>query len=139
MIMEEEEEGILVICAHSDDQILGCGGTIAKYAAKRFPVYTVILSYGAKSHPHLKEEFVIKTRVKEAQRANEIIGGKQVFFLGLKEGNFAKSYEETGAKEKLANIIKKHNIKKILTHSSSDTDIPNRDHITTHKLVKELK
>jgi LmbE family N-acetylglucosaminyl deacetylase len=133
-----EDKGVLVICAHSDDQILGCGGTIAKYARKGIPVYTIILSYGEGSHPHLHEEFVIKTRVKEAQDANKIIGGKNVFFLGLKEGNFEKTAEKTNAKEKIINIIKRHNINKILTHSLDDYDVPNRDHIATNTLVKEI-
>ena len=53
-----EEEGVLVVCAHSDDQILGCGGTIAKYAKQGIPVYAIIFSYGEKSLPHLKEDFV---------------------------------------------------------------------------------
>jgi LmbE family N-acetylglucosaminyl deacetylase len=134
----DESKGVLVVCAHSDDQILGCGGTIAKYAKQGIPVYTIILSYGEKSHPHLQREFVIKTRVKEAQEANKVIGGKQVFFLGLNEGNFQSDAEETNAAEKILNIIKKYNIGRILTHSSVDVDIPNRDHINTYKLVKDV-
>jgi len=129
------KNGVLIICAHSDDQILGCGGTIAKYAKKGVPVYTVILSYGEKSHPHLKEKFVIKTRVKEAQEANKVVNGEQVFFLGLAEGKFEESFNETNASNKLKNIIYLHNISKIFTHSSIDIHI---DHQATHKLIKDL-
>ena len=134
----EENPGVLIVCAHSDDQILGCGGTIAKYSKQGIPVHTIIMSYGEKAMPHLKEEFVIKTRVNETHKANEIVGGKNVFFLGLKEGKFKKGIEETGAEEKILNIINKYNIKKIFTHSSFDTDIPNRDHNITYKLVKKI-
>ncbi len=134
----ENSNAVLIVCAHSDDQVLGFGGTFAKYAKQGIPVYTIILSYGEKSHPHLHEEFVIKTRVKEAQKANEILGGKQVFFLGLKEGKFQRGIEETGAEKKIKDIIEKYDIKKIFTHSSVDIDIPNRDHINTYNLVKKV-
>jgi len=134
----ENKGPVLIICAHSDDQILGCGGTIAKYAKQGIPVYTIIMSYGEKAMPHLKEEFVIKTRVNETHRATEIIGGSNVFFLGLREGKFKQDIEETKVKEKILNIIEKYEIKKIFTHSSFDIDIPNRDHLITYKLVKNI-
>lgn len=134
----ENKSAVLIICAHSDDQILGCGGTIAKYSKQGIPVYTVIMSYGEKAMPHLKEEFVIKTRVDETHKANEIIEGKNIFFLGLKEGKFKQGIEEKNVKEKILNIIEKYEIKKIFTHSSFDTDIPNRDHSITYTLVKNI-
>lgn len=133
-----EEEGVLVVCAHSDDQILGCGGTIAKYAKQGIPVYAIIFSYGEKSLPHLKEDFVIKTRMKETHKANAVVGVKHVFFLGLKEGKFKTGSEEKKAPEKILNVIKKYNIKRVFTHSAVDDDIPNRDHFITHKIVKKV-
>ncbi len=131
----KEKDAILVICAHSDDQILGCGGTMAKFAKKGIPVYTIIMSYGEKSHPHIQEEFIIKKRVKEAQVANDIIQGKKVFFLGLKEGKFETCAKETNAEEKLLNLFDILKVKTIFTHSSFDA---HPDHIFTHKLVKSL-
>lgn len=40
-------ERILVIVAHSDDQMLGPGGTLVKYAKEGKEIHTVIFSYGA--------------------------------------------------------------------------------------------
>jgi LmbE family N-acetylglucosaminyl deacetylase len=131
----EEQEGVLVVCAHSDDQILGCGGTIAKYAKQGIPVYTMFMSYGEKGMPHLKEDFVIRTRVNETHKANDIVGCKNLFFLGLKEGKFKQGAKETNATKKIINVIKKYNIKRVFTHSSVDNDIPNLDHVTTYNIV----
>ena len=128
------KKSVLVICAHSDDHILGCGGSMAKFAKQGISVYTIILSYGEKSHPHLKEEFVIKTRVREAQKANAIIGGEQVYFLGLKEGHFEEGFEITNCEKKILDIIEKNNISRVFTHSNIDI---HPDHIATSKLVKK--
>ena len=74
---------ILVICAHSDDQIIGAGGAIAKYAREGYDIHTIILSFGESVKPHLRREVISKVRIKEAQKADKIIGGKGVVFLGL--------------------------------------------------------
>jgi LmbE family N-acetylglucosaminyl deacetylase len=129
------DESVLVICAHSDDQILGCGGTMAKLSKQGIDVHTIILSYGEKSHPHMKKEFVIKTRVNEAQEANEIIGGKKIYFLGLEEGHFKDDFEITNAEKKIQDIIDQNNVVKVFTHSETDL---HADHIVTNKLVKKI-
>ncbi len=78
-----KKENILVICAHSDDQIIGPGGTLSKYIKEGKNVFTIICTYGEKANPWLKEHIAIKTRVREAETANKLIGGKEVIFLGL--------------------------------------------------------
>lgn len=40
---------ILVIAAHPDDEVLGCGGTIARYAAEGHDVHIAILGEGISS------------------------------------------------------------------------------------------
>ena len=40
---------ILVVAAHPDDEILGCGGTIKKLTLKGFKVRTLILTRGISS------------------------------------------------------------------------------------------
>ncbi len=132
------KQGILVIVAHSDDQILGGGGTFAYYASQGIPVYTLILSEGQMSHPHLKKEIIIKKRITESIRANKIINSDKIFFFNLKEGQFKQGFEEFNMKTKIINIIKRYKINKIFTHSKFDIDFPNKDHISTHEFVIEL-
>ncbi|MBI2129503.1 PIG-L family deacetylase [Candidatus Woesearchaeota archaeon] len=128
------KESIVVICSHSDDQILGPGGTLAKYAKEGKEVYTIILSYGEKSHPHFQRKVAVETRVEEAKKADDVIGGKGVVFLGLEEGKFKLEAEEKNAKENIKKMIKKLRPSKIFTHMSDD---PLPDHRAAHQLVLE--
>ena len=132
--MEEKIPLVMCICAHSDDQIFGPGGTLAKYAREGKKVFTIILSYGEMSHPHFKEEVIIKTRVDESKKADRVLGGDGVIFLGLKEGKFVADAHERGMIQKLAALIKLHHPEKILTHASDD---PHPDHRAAFRLVKE--
>lgn len=132
--MPKKQETIFCICAHSDDQIFGPGGTLAKYAKEGKKVFTIILSYGEFSHPHFKEDVIIRTRVKEAKDADKVIGGSGVIFLGLKENNFKQSAEEKNTVQKLIEQFHLHRPTKILTHASDD---PLPDHRATCALVKE--
>ena len=128
--MSKKEENIIIVCAHSDDQIFGVGGTIAKYAKEGKNVYTVIFSYGESTHPWLKRKVTVEMRVKESIEANKIIGGKGVSFLGLKEGKFLKEGKKKKIGEKLINILKDKKPTKLFTHSVND---PHPDHKAVNK------
>jgi LmbE family N-acetylglucosaminyl deacetylase len=71
---------ILVIAPHPDDEVLGCGGTIAKYAKKGENVYLCIVTKAYA--PEWSEEF-LKNRPKEIKKANKILGIKKTYFLGV--------------------------------------------------------
>lgn len=111
---------ILIFCAHSDDQVLGAGGAMAKYAREGHDVYTYIFSYGELSHPHMNRDFIKNVRVEESESADKIIGGKGVFFLGLKDGVMGKEIKNKNVYAKLKEIILKHKPEKIFTHSVDD-------------------
>ena len=51
---------ILILVAHPDDEVLGCGGTIAKYAEEGEDVVSVILSDGDPINN--SKDFIIKRR-----------------------------------------------------------------------------
>lgn len=122
-----KNENIIVFCAHSDDQIFGPGGTLAKYAKAGKKIHTYIFSYGEMTHPHLKREIIVKMRVDEAKRADKFINGCGVNFLGLAEGKFAKQAKEKNTIKKLINIIETKKPKAIFTHNSDDPHIDHRD------------
>ncbi len=113
-------ESILIVAAHSDDQIIGVGGTAAKYAREGHDVYTVIFSQGEISHPHLQKEFIVPTRERESINANRIIGGKEVIFLEIAEKDINNKKVMEEAKKKLEALIRKINPVRIFTHSLED-------------------
>ncbi|KYK26311.1 hypothetical protein AYK26_05375 [Euryarchaeota archaeon SM23-78] len=133
---EHKSKGsILVICAHPDDKVLGAGGAMAKYAKEGFDVHTIIMSFGEGVKPYVKREIISKTRIKEAQKADKIIGGKGVTFLGLKENRFEQDFEKRGIDKNFKKIIRKIRPTKIFTHSSDDA---HSDHRATFKLVLKM-
>lgn len=140
MTNPESKGSILVICSHSDDQVIGAGGAMAKYANEGFDIHTIILSFGESVKPYVRREIITKTRIKEAQRADKIIGGKGVTFLGLKEMHFEQDLKNRGLDKNFKKIIRELKPVKIFTHSSDDV---HPDHRATFRIVlrmyKEMK
>ncbi len=116
----EKKQAVIVFCAHSDDQIFGPGGTMAKYAQKGIEVINVIFSYGELSHPWLKRRIAAETRENEAKEADKVIGGKEVLFLGVDESKFEAQVKEAWVLRKIEEMIKNYKPIKIFTHSQDD-------------------
>ncbi|RLE48244.1 hypothetical protein DRJ25_00315 [Candidatus Woesearchaeota archaeon] len=126
---------VLVLCAHNDDQVIGIGGTLLKYAKEGKTFKTIVFSYGEKSHPHLKEDVIAKIRHKEGVKSDRILGGTGITYFGLKDMTLKKELARKEVKQKVIEIIKKEKPKKIFTHSSIDK---HPDHKAVHALVQEL-
>jgi len=133
-IKECDPESVMVICAHSDDQTFGPGGTVAKYAKEGKKIYTVIFSYGHISAPLMKKEVVASARVKEAKNVDKFIGGQGVVFLGIDENKFAEQFNQKKMYPKLKKLILEHKPSRIFTHSHDD---PHPDHRALNKVLLE--
>ena len=71
-------ERVLVIAPHPDDEVLGCGGVIARHSARGDRVQVVVVSRGA---PDIfPPEEVERTR-SELAAAHQLLGVKDVHFL----------------------------------------------------------
>src|SRR3989338_6669605 len=115
------KESILVFSAHNDDQIIGAGGTLAKYAKEGKEITVFIFSFGESSHPHFHKEEIIKTRVLELIVADEILDIKRSYHLGLKEDDFFNYFTK--------------NPQKIFTHSMDD---PHPDHKAVNNIILSI-
>lgn len=129
------KETILVIAAHNDDHIIGAGGALTKYAKEGKRVRTIICSFGEKSHPHLRKEVIVERRVKESIKADKIMGGAGVAYLGVREGHFEEDFKARDIEQKLVWIIKKEHPSKIFTHGIDDL---HGDHKSVYRLVMKL-
>jgi len=69
----------LIVAAHPDDEVLGCGGIINKYSNDE-DFFVVILSGGADTRYDKSME---KTLKENAINANDILGTKELFFEDL--------------------------------------------------------
>src|SRR5699024_3855381 len=67
---------ILVFAAHNDDEVLGVGGTIAKYAEEGHDVYVCEVTSG-------KDQKRLANIKSEAVSAHKVLGVKDTFFLEL--------------------------------------------------------
>ncbi len=126
---------ILVVAAHPDDEVLGCGGTIARLTSEGSNVYTLILGEGVTSRDRkrdlAKRENEIAELKKQAENANRILGVKKVYTFDFPDNRFdsvplldiIKTIEET--KDGLKPDI-------VFTHHIGDLNI---DHQVTFKAV----
>lgn len=119
ILRHKKQETILVLTAHGDSPAFGAGGTLAKYAKEGKRVRTIIFSYGELSLPHLKPEIVAKTKQRETMKADRILGGKGIEYLGLKDATMLIDARKEETEQKLIQMIEKENPNKIFAHRTS--------------------
>ncbi|MBU4376259.1 MAG: PIG-L family deacetylase [Candidatus Omnitrophica bacterium] len=89
--MKKNENRILVIAAHPDDEILGCGGTVARLINEGHEAYALILGEGitsryAKGSNRMEKD--LKALRSSIERANRVIGVKKVYPLNFPDNRF---------------------------------------------------
>ena len=126
---------ILVVAAHPDDEILGCGGTSARLAKAGAEIYTLILGEGvggryesSQSLDAAKEVVALKQQMR---KANEIIGIKEVFPHDFADNRFdsVTLLDIVKVVEKVKSEIEPDTI---FTHYEKDLNV---DHQITYKAV----
>ena len=83
---------ILVVAAHPDDEILGCGGTMAIHSIKADEVYVLILGEGITSRDVKRDRKKRDKEIEELRRdieaANKIEGTKRTFLYDFPDNRF---------------------------------------------------
>lgn len=69
---------VLVIAPHPDDEVLGCGGTIARHVSEGGEVYLCVVT---KAYSPEWSEAEVEEKKQEVLRANKLLKIKQAFFL----------------------------------------------------------
>jgi LmbE family N-acetylglucosaminyl deacetylase len=135
------KETVMIFCAHPDDEVIGPGGTIAKYAKEGKNIVTVIFSYGESSHMWMKKKYTITTRVAEANEAGKIIGTNKTVFLGLRDGMLLQDARTRKTENMIEKLIKRYNPTRIFTHSHDDFIFPDHKAVndTVTKVLKKIK
>lgn len=121
---------VLVVAAHTDDEALGCGGTIAKHAKKGDDVYAVFLADGVTSRPNSSRE-ELNLRNSAAEKAHAILGIKKAFMLGFPD-NRMDSVPLLDIVQKLEEVVDQVKPQVVYTHHSGDLNV---DHRITHQAV----
>ena len=124
---------ILVVAAHPDDEILGCGGTIAKHVANGDNVDVIFLTNGVSAR-NLKKKSLkknINKRINAAIKAAKIVGANTPYFLNFSDNQLDK-HPLLKIIKSLEKIINKIKPEKIYTHFDNDLNI---DHKITNQAV----
>lgn len=127
-----DTDKILVIAAHPDDEILGCGGTIKRLINEGNKAYSLILSDGvtSRSDEECKSDFMNKSnfiskRHEESLRALEVIGFKEKLFHYFPDNKF-DSIPLLNIIKIIEKYINEINPDIIFTHHYSDLNIDHR-------------
>lgn len=120
---------ILVIAPHCDDEVLGCGGMMAKKNAQGATIYVAIVTNGFLGAPELfPKEGTEKVR-REAKAAHDSLGVRETFFLDFPAPRLdtIPSYTLSLALEK---IIRKYMINELYIPHRGDI---HKDHRITYE------
>ena len=120
---------ILVVAAHSDDEAIGCSGTMAKHVSAGDHVHVLFMTDGVGSRNGDASE--VNNRLSSAKKAAEIIGSASMQNL-----SFPDNQMDTVPLLLLTQAIEKEIVRiqpsVIYTHHVGDLNI---DHQATHRAV----
>lgn len=129
--MLNNSQKMFVIAAHPDDEVLGCGGTIAKAVAAGVDVSVLLLGEGPTSR---EDSSAVSERIHatdSAQIAAQTLRVTNIYYGALPDNKF-----DTVPLLEVVKIIEKY-VEKIqpdlvITHHSGDLNV---DHSITHRAV----
>lgn len=118
---------ILAVGAHPDDLEILCGGTLAKYRARRDEVVMCHVANGDKGHFVIPPDELARIRAKEACDAADVIGAEcmAMNFLDM------EIHDTPEARERFIDIVRAARPDVIITHHPAD-------YHTDHKAVSAL-
>ena len=120
----------LVIAAHPDDEILGCGATLAKMARTGYSVHSVIVSEGITSRKSKDSKKQLLDLRKANKKSSKIINFKICNFWISRITNYIVDFLRIG--QTFESIIDKIKPSIVFTHHSGDLNI---DHQIVNKAV----
>ncbi len=125
---------ILVISPHPDDAEFGAAGTVATWTRAGKQVIYVVCTNGDKgsTNPDLKPEQLVGLRQKEQLAAAEILGVREVLFMGYPD----QSLEDTPQFRKdIVRLIRTYRPKTVVTVDPYRRYVWHRDHRITGQVV----
>jgi len=125
-----KNKSVLVIVAHPDDEVLGCGGTIAYFSSLEYSVNLLVMSDGVSSRTNSNNE-AKELRKKALNKSGEILGIDEIFLEDFPD-NTMDSVPLISIINKIESVVNSVKPSVVFTHHSGDMNI---DHQLTHKAV----
>ena len=125
----------LVVAAHPDDEVLGCGATIAKWANEGEKVYILIMAEGVTSRDKVRDTELRKEELSllsnSAHRAGRLLGAISVKLLSLPD-NRLDTIDRLQIIKEIEKEIELLKPQTVITHHIGDLSI---DHRIVHDAV----
>lgn len=126
---------VLVVASHPDDEILGCGATMARHCNAGDEVHVAILAEGLTSRASQRNvgecEEELSTLKKTAEQANKLLGVTSIQFFNLPD-NRMDSVDLIDVVKVVEGLVASISPNIIYTHHIGDVNI---DHRVTHEAV----
>ena len=126
---------VLVVAAHPDDEVLGCGGTIARHADAGDQVQVLIVAEGATSRLQQRDRLQageeLSALAQAAQTAGSILGAAGVELLDLPD-NRLDSLDRLDLIKHIEQHIDRHQPQVVYVHHAGDVNV---DHRRLHEAV----
>ncbi len=133
--LNEMTSRILVVAAHPDDEVLGCGGTIARHADAGDQVQVLILAEGATSRQRQRDRGLVihelSVLAQAAHKAGAILGAAGVELLDLPD-NRLDSMDRLDLIKQIEGCIDRHQPQMVYVHHAGDVNV---DHRRLHEAV----
>lgn len=120
---------IIVFAPHPDDDIIGCGGSIAKHASLGREVTTVFMTSGEAGSLTCSGDELAAMREDEARQASSLLGVGEVIFMRNPDGYLEFS------RDNLVRLVSLLRLKKPDTVYIPHQNDSNEDHHVTCRLV----
>jgi len=135
LISDVEPQCVLVVVAHPDDEVLGCGGAIACHADAGDLVHVLIVAEGATSRQQRRNRNQVSEDLsalaQAAQQAGSILGAKGVELLDLPD-NRLDSFDRLDLIKLIEERIVRHQPQVVYVHHAGDVNV---DHRRLHEAV----
>lgn len=131
MLIDFKFDKVLVIAAHPDDEVLGCGGTMARLAAAGCEVHVAILGEGLTSRGGAADVTALEVLHNQGRQAAARMGARNVRFCGLPDNKF-DSIPLLGIIQLIEAELLEVKPQAVFTHHAGDLNI---DHRITHQAV----
>lgn len=129
-----ETADVMVVTPHPDDAEFGVAGTVARWVKEGKSVVYVVCTNGDKgtSNINMKPETLVEIRKKEQQAAANILGVREVIFLGLPDQGLEDTPE---FRKMLVRLIRKYRPHTVITADPYRHYIWHRDHRITGQVT----
>lgn len=122
---------VLVIAAHPDDEVLGCGGTVARLSAEGVECHLLIVTDGSSSQYRDSDRLheIIEAKKLETKGCADLLGFKSILYGGLPDMKL-DSTPHIDINQAIEKVIDEVRPDTVFTHFWGDV---NRDHQEVYK------